>query len=169
MEEDQFEIIAIIVSSISILASSGLLFSLNRMKSNYAKTMRHIIIGECIFIFSELMIIIDRQTDTYNKTLCNILSFFLFKLYDYDDCHIIKKCNYACFFAMQAFSIWLSVFICFEMILILKNPIAQMKNRFRKYYLSAVVIGIIQLSISLTYTPDSYSRVLLISNATIPM
>jgi hypothetical protein len=169
MEVKHFKLYASIFASLSIIFSSGLLTSLNRMKSNYAKIMRHIVVGECIFIFSELMVIIDSETDDYNDALCSILNFLCFNVFYLQDCTIMKRTNYASYFGMQAFSLWLNIFICFEMILILKNPIAQMKSRFRKYYLSSLTMGMVVFFITLFYFPEFYSKKAIITDARIPM
>jgi hypothetical protein len=169
-DDDNFKIYSCVGASLSIFFSACLLLSLNKMKSNYAKTMRHIVISECIFIFCELMVLIDSETDSYNQVICNILSFVLFNIYsNTTDCSVIKRCNYSGYFGMQAFSIWLNVFICFELILILKNPIAQMQDRFRKYYLSSILIGLVVFSLSLQYSLESYRKRDIFATAVIPM
>jgi hypothetical protein len=169
MEVDYFNIYACICASISIICSCGLLVPLNRMKSNYAKIMRNIVVAECIFIFCELMVIIDSETDSYTKILCNILNIILFNTLDSDDCSLTKRTSYAGYFGMQAFTLWLNIFVCYEIILILKNPVAQLKNRFRRYYLTSLFIGLLVFGCTFTYTPEFYTNIAIISQAKIPM
>jgi hypothetical protein len=169
MEMSNFKIYASLCACTSIIFSFGLILSMRTMTSNYAKIMRHIVIGECIFIFCELMVLIDSETDSYNQLLCTILDFVLFHAFDEENCSLIKRTNYAGYFALQTYSIWLNIFMCCEMIMILKNPIAQMKNRFTRYYLSSIAIGLVVFAITLPYTPDIYTKRSIIGIANIPM
>ena len=49
--------------------------------------------------------------------------------------------NLAGYYSMEVFSLTLSIFICLELILILKNPIAQMKSRLKPYFIISTFLG----------------------------
>ena len=46
------------------------------------------------------------------------------------------------YYSMEVFSLTLSIFICLELILILRNPIAQMKSRLKPYFIVSTFLAI---------------------------
>jgi hypothetical protein len=158
MSNSYFQIWSIVLTIISITFSLGLIFSLNQRKSNYARILRHVIMSESIYLFALLFVVIDVRLTNYYDFLCNkLFRLFMFNGLQDDysqNCIFIRTINIATYHGLEAFSIWLNVFICLEVILILKNPIAQMKSRLNAYFiissLTAIIIFIIDCSVTHT-------------------
>ena len=149
MDDGIFTLLAVIFTILSLIFSFGLILSLNKRKSTYARIMRHIVISETMFIFCQMMVVIDKQVEQYNNAMCSFMQVLLLGMTSSQDCVIIKIFNYSSYYALQCFSNWLSVFICLEMILILKNPIAQMKNRVKTYFFIATFCSLLVFIISI--------------------
>jgi len=150
-----------ILCTFSILLSLFFILILNKKDSNYARIVRHIVMSEGIYIFCFLEIII-RGKETYLYSLKNI-SRNVFHLFTFNffkktnpinstdptdqDIHdpmysLMDIFSLAGYYSMEVFSLTLSIFICLELILILKNPIAQMKSRLKPYFIISTFMAI---------------------------
>lgn len=140
----------------NILCYSSILFSfffiliLKKKESNYARIVRHIVMAEGIAIFCFLGAILRGQESkilkivkSFSKELFHILTFNLF-FYDNPSnfYKLMDILNLAMYYSMEAFSLTFSIFICLELILILRNPIAQMKSRFKPYFIFCFFLAI---------------------------
>jgi hypothetical protein len=150
-----FFILCTIGTSISILASLGLVLSLKQKTSTYARLTRHIVMSECIFTFAQLLIVLGHRLSNYTKFVCSIFRPLLFNLISEDSCDIINLANRSLYHANEAFSIALNFFICLELILILKNPIAQMSSRSKSYFFAATFAGVATFFIVLVPSNNS--------------
>lgn len=148
-----------ILCSVSIILSFFFVLILNKNHSNYARIVRHIVMSEGIYIFCFLEIIVRGQ-ETYfytlkslSKKVFHFLTFYFFytinptnpedeQIYD-RMCRLMDIFSLAGYYSMEVFSLSLSIFICLELILILKNPIAQMKSRLKPYFIFSTFIAII--------------------------
>lgn len=148
-----------ILCSISIFLSFFFVLILNKKHSNYARIVRHIVMSEGIYIFCFLEIIV-RGKETYlykmknfSRNVFHFLTINLFnKQNNNADPDVPEKndpifClmdifSLAGYYSMEVFSLTLSIFICLELILILKNPIAQMKSRLKPYFIISTFLGI---------------------------
>lgn len=152
--DDQTNITLInVFCGISIFLSFFFILILKKKESNYARIVRHIVMTEGMYIFSFMEIIL-RGKDTYLNQLKDfsrksfeILTFKLFDFKKEKETEIyynekIDTLNLALYFSMEAFSLLFSIFICMEMILILRNPIAQMKSRFKPYFVFALFVSL---------------------------
>lgn len=145
----------LICSCISVGFSFGLIITLNRKKSSYAKIMRHIVMSESIFIFCYTISSYYPYFQNYTESLCLFLS--KFSPVAYPECNMIYYLNKASYHACEAFSILLNVFICLETILILKNPIAINKGRIKIYFLLATFFGFLNFILDLILYRDEKS------------
>jgi hypothetical protein len=81
-----------------------------------------------------MMIVTGNSNEDYTKILCDIFNALTFNLFERNSKQL-KIDNISAYYGNQAFSIILNIFICLEIILILKNPISQMKSRLNPYFL----------------------------------
>jgi hypothetical protein len=152
-------ILANILCLISVALSWLFILMVEKKHSNYARIVRHIVMSEGMSIFCFLNII-ARDED---KIISDIkdASKFLFKWFtflifsdsqkdDHQKYFYFKLVNLAIYYSMEAFSLTFSIFICLELILILRNPIAQMKSRFKPYYIFCFFMAISIFVIILT-------------------
>jgi hypothetical protein len=164
MEKNIFFLLATIATGMSLLSSFVLILSLNSKKSTYAKLMQQIVISESIYIFSQFMIIRDHD-DYFAKLFYDILNLITFDKID-QNFDLIKIFRYSTYFALQSHSLWFSVFMCLEIILILKNPLSQIKTRMNFYYLISGISAIctfILSAITITLKENRKSDFFLIS------
>ncbi len=138
---------------ISIFLCLFFVLILNKKDSNYARIVRHIVMSEGIYIFCLLGIVV-RGEETYmysikkiSRKIFHILTMdFLNKTSSNNNqaADQVKSCSIinlmeifilAVYYSLEVFSLTLSIFICLELILILKNPIAQMKSRLKPYFI----------------------------------
>ena len=150
-------LLSYILSGASLVLSFFFILILKKKESNYARIVRHIVMTEGIYIFCFLGIIIRGQDNflcflnyirTFSRNTINNLTFKLFEDHkeDKDDQSFFKLMdilNLAMYYSMEAFSLTFSIFICLELILILRNPIAQMKSRFKPYFIFSFFLSII--------------------------
>lgn len=148
-----------ILCSFSIFLSFFFVLILNKKHSNYARIVRHIVMSEGIYIFCFLEIIV-RGEETYLHSIKN----FSRKMFHILTINFFNKTNLnnpidqekndpilclmdifslAGYYSMEVFSLTLSIFICLELILILKNPIAQMKSRLKPYFIVSTFMATI--------------------------
>ena len=82
----------------------------------------------------------------FSKEVFQFLTFNIFKN-THGENNSFSKLMYtlklAMYYSMEAFSLTFSIFICLELILILKNPIAQMKSRFKPYFIFSFFLAVI--------------------------
>lgn len=138
---EYFNTLSIIGTSLSILFSLILILFLNKKQSNYSRLMRHIVISENIFIFAQMMIVTAESKDEIFEYLSKIFLNVTFGLVELDAA-CFKIGNGSIYYGHEAFSILLNIFICLEIILILKNPIVQVKNRLKIYFLVGTLTGV---------------------------
>jgi hypothetical protein len=149
MDDTTFAILSIVFGSLSIFFSFGLILSLNKKKSTYARIMRHIVISESILIFCLLMLVVEKFSEMWRNIMCDFMNILIFNNLSPESCLGINVFNYSAYYGLQSFSNLLSVFICLEMILILKNPISQMTKRVIYYFIISTVTGIVVFSLAL--------------------
>jgi hypothetical protein len=169
MDEQTFTLLSIIFGSLSIVFSFGLIISLNKRKSTFARIMRHIVISESILIFCLLMIVVDNNTVVWRENMCSFLNILLFNKLDENMCKGINLFNFAAYYGLQSFSNFLSVFICLEMILILKNPISQLTKRVVNYFLISTITGIVVFCFALFDQTRLKDKKDLLNKVEIPM
>jgi len=176
IENDDFSLkLTSILCFFSILLSLFFVLILNKKDSNYARIVRHIVMSEGIYIYCFLETL-DRKHEffLYNskKISRQFLHYITFKLFedsnenkmitDKDDkiFKFLDIINLAGYYSMEIFSLTLSIFICLELILILKNPIAQMKSRLKPYFIIssflAITIFIMICTVKLTIEEQDY-------------
>jgi hypothetical protein len=157
-----------ILCAFSIALSFFFVLILNKKQSNYARIVRHIVMSEGIYIFCFFEMIL-RGSDSYfysiklfSKDIFQKLTFQIFSRTKTDTSLIIDKdqqtniankndltldlmdvFNLAGYYSMEIFSLSLSIFICLELILILKNPIAQLKSRLKPYFIISAFLAIL--------------------------
>ena len=142
-----------ILCSTSIILSFIFILMIKKKESNYARIVRHIVMSEGMSIFCFLGIIVRgedhfiRYVRIFAKRFFNFLTFNLFKDFQKEDnqdfFNLMNVINLAMYYSMEAFSLTFSIFICLELILILKNPIAQMKSRFKPYFIFSLFLALI--------------------------
>lgn len=136
-----FDLFTISGSIISTVLSIGLIIILTHKKSNYSRIMRHILMSECIFVFAEMYSV--SAGEYFHSLICQIFMFFTFNFSNQEmDCKDLKYSNISAYYGNQAFSVVLNIFICLEVILILKNPISQLKSRLKPYFLISTLTGL---------------------------
>jgi hypothetical protein len=143
-------LLANILCAVSVALSFLFILMIKRKDSNYARIVRHIVMSEGMSIFCFLNII-SREDDKiilYIKSMAKkFFAFVTFNLFtdyekDFQDYFYFDMVNLAIYYSMEAFSLTFSIFICLELILILKNPIAQMKSRFKPYFIFCFFLAI---------------------------
>jgi hypothetical protein len=153
-ELQSFILLCMFGAGFSILFSLILIFLLNKKKSNYARLMRHIVMSENIFIFAQMMIVTaEYQIETF-KLLSLIFSHMTFGIAKIDPVYF-KFANGSIYYGSEAFSNLLNIFICVEIILILKNPIVQVKNRLKFYFTFASITGLTVFLLASFTIPDT--------------
>jgi len=144
---------------LSILSSIFLILLINKNSTSYGKLVNHIVMGEaislfCIFLF---ILIIEKKFYVHNfsRQLFQILTFNFFSSDDIsksDEDEFQKftllnkfmiKFNISAYYSSEVFSLFLNVFICLEIILVLKNPLAQIKNRVKSYFIITYFLSLI--------------------------
>lgn len=132
---------------LSLCFSSFFLFIHNAKFSSYAKIIRHVVVAEAICQFSLAMFILESiHWSFWRETSARIFNFFTYDLFIANHSEeiekILIKVNSSIFYAMETTSMILSSFICLEIILVLKNPIKNMKNRLKIYFSFVNMMGI---------------------------
>jgi hypothetical protein len=139
-----FDYFAFFGSGFSIVLSLALMFKLLSKKSNYSRIMRHILSSECILIYSE-MLAVAGQNPKYkiSEKICEIFNLLTFGFFDNgENCVSLKFSNTSVYYGIQSYSMLLNIFICLEVILILKNPISQLKSRLKPYFFISYFTGL---------------------------
>lgn len=159
--------LAVILSGVSIFLCFIFVQILKKKQSNYARIVRHISMSEGIYTFFFLGVILRSQKIYFNtiknfsKKIFHILTFNLFyspiEIENKDDSieKLMDVFNLAAYYANEAFSLSLSIFICLELILILRNPIAQMKSRLKPYFIVSSFLGFTVFVMNLTIGPGN--------------
>jgi hypothetical protein len=139
-----FDYFAFFGSGLSIILSLGLMFKLLSKKSNYSRIMRHILSSECILIYSEMLAVAGQNPQfKISEKTCEIYNMLTFGLFDNgENCITLKFSNISVYNGIQAYSMLLNIFICLEVILILKNPISQLKSRLKPYFIISYFTGL---------------------------
>jgi hypothetical protein len=152
----------------SLFLSFLFILMIKQKDSNYARIVKYIVITEGISIYCFFCLIIRdediilRKIRKYSKNFFNIFTFDLFKKYEekgHEIFEFMNVLNLALFYSMEAFSLIFSIFICLELILILRNPIAQMKSRFKPYLIFSLFLSLMIFVMICTITiPVNKSR-----------
>jgi hypothetical protein len=138
---------------ISLFFSTFFIFMINKKPTSYAKILRLVVVAEAICQFSLLIFVCESISwlfiREYSVKFFHYLTFNLFLNNDYDNQEYLKmqkiliRINSAMFYSMEIFSIFLSSFICLEIILVLKNPIAAITNRLKIYFIFVQFLGML--------------------------
>jgi hypothetical protein len=143
-EPETFRIACIIGASFSIVCSIILVFSFTKNKSIQARLLKYVSLGEAIYMYSQLVIILNNDFEQAENTFCRIVEIIAFN-YVGDNhtlsCGIINTFNKCLFYSMQAFSFLINTFICFETIWGIRYPISKVAKRFTWYKFSAVILA----------------------------
>jgi len=145
----------------SLILSFFFILILKKKESNYARIVRHIVMTEGIYIFCFLGAItrgkekIINYIRIFSKETFQYFTFNLFNFESENFFRLMDILNLAMYYSMEAFSLTFSIFICLELILILRNPIAQMKSRFKPYFIFSFFLAVILfVMICTTDLPD---------------
>lgn len=153
-KEDNLDFLTLnILCLFSLLLSFIFILILKKKESNYARIKRHIVMTEGISIFCFLGIVIRSEDHLicylkhFSRNIFNLLTFNIFKTNETNQgteefSNLVNVLNLAMYFSMEAFSLTFSIFICLELILILRNPIAQMKSRFKPFFIFSMFLSL---------------------------
>jgi hypothetical protein len=138
----------------SLVLSFFFILMIKQKDSNYARIISYIVMSEGISIYCFFCLIVrGKNKDALFENIRNFSKFFFNKftfnlLKDYEEkgnqviFQFMNVLNLALFFSMEAFSLTFSIFICLELILVLRNPIAQMKSRFKPYFIFSLFLSL---------------------------
>jgi hypothetical protein len=138
---------------ISLSFSGFFIFIINNKLTSYAKILRLVVVAEAICQFSLLIFVCESISWLFiRENSVKIFDYITFNLFFGFDLNnqgtlkmqkILMRINSAIFYSMEIFSIFLSSFICLEIILVLKNPIAPITNRLNIYFIFVQFLGIL--------------------------
>jgi len=152
IDESSFEDYTFTFTILSIISSIFFILILNKNPTSYGRLVVHVVMGEAISLFCILIFILQREKNFFiqnlSRNIFNYLTYNSFVEYSNDKHNnsnnyfenntainkIMIKLNVSAYYSTEIFSLFLSVFICLEIILVLKNPLAQMKNRVTSYF-----------------------------------
>jgi hypothetical protein len=136
-----FDLLTFSGTLLSTILSISLIINLTHKKSNYSRIMRHILMSECIFVFAEMFSV--SAGENIHSLIFDTFKFLTFNFRKDDlECKELKYSNISAYYGNQAFSVVLNIFICLEVILILKNPISQLKSRLKPYFFISTFTGL---------------------------
>ena len=149
MNEDEILRYTYTFTILSILLSIFFILILNTKTSSYAKLVSQIVIGEATSLFCSLLFLFEEEKINIKENISlPIIKTYLFFIDFTDNNETILKnffsnLNKASYYSFEVLSLSLSIFLCIEIILVLKNPIAQIKNRLNIYFFFSYIIFII--------------------------
>jgi len=139
---------------ISLSFNAFFIFIINKNKelTSYAKINRQVVVAEAICQFCLLIFVLESISWIFlREASVKVFHYFTYNLfihfyYNNESMEMQKsliRINSAIFYSMEIFSIFLSSFICLEIILVLKNPIAPISNRLKIYFRFVEFLGIL--------------------------
>lgn len=162
IDESTYENFTFTFTIFSIITSIFFIKILNKNPTNYGKLVVHVVMSEAISLYCVFLFILRIEKYLYlqnlSRTLFNYLTFNKLSqiaeknLEEYKDintrCYkiitkLMIKFNVSAYYSTEIFSLLLSVFICLEIIFVLKNPLAQMKNRLKSYFTISYILATI--------------------------
>lgn len=72
ISNENFRLIMLIGSSLSIILNILLYLSINKRQSTYAKMIRNICLGEAIYIFSFTILCLEKEVNVVKQIFCYI-------------------------------------------------------------------------------------------------
>lgn len=169
IDESTYEDYTFTFTIFSIIASIFFIMILNKNLTSYGRLVVHVVMGEAISLFCILLFILQIEKNFFiqnlSSTIFNYLTFNIFvkpinsknedgndKFENFTELNnLMIKFNVSAYYSTEIFSLFLSVFICLEIILVLKNPIAQMKNRVTSYFAFSYTIATLVFILNLIF------------------
>ena len=138
----------LITNFTSILLSLFFILILNKKQSNNARIFRHIVMSEGIYTFSLGLVLLKEKSLFFrilNPKISSFLKIITFELdiFNKNFDLLYSSFSLAIYYGSELFSLTLSFFYCLELILILRNPIAQMKSRLKPYFIISYFLFVI--------------------------
>ncbi len=166
IDDKMFQKFTITFNIFSLILSIFFVIILNKNPTSYGKLVERVVISEAISIFCILLFILEIEKnfniDNISMEIFNFLTFNIFADMDFDNLDksnaniinlnkIMIKFNVCAYYSTEIFSILMSIFICFEIILVLKNPIAQIKSRVTIYFAFSYFLSISVFLLNILY------------------
>lgn len=129
---DNYFYIYSILITISIISSFIIILLIKRKESIYSRMIYKITFSETIFVFSHFLLIIPYKTVSYFYSYYDLaIKYLFFGLFTKQLSWI--TINYLIVIVSNVYTNCMNIFLCLEMILILKNPVSHSKKRTKIY------------------------------------
>ena len=129
---DNYFYIYSILFTISIISSFIIILLIKRKESIYSRMIYKITFSETIFVFSHFLLIIPYTAVSYFYPYYElVIKYLFFGLFPLQLSWI--TINYIIVIVSNVYTYCMNIFLCLEMILILKNPVSHSKKRTKIY------------------------------------